>query len=123
MSMPIAISTWEGSTEPLRHAEPVDAQTRQKMSELLDGYFKQYNDKYETRRMTMIGAPEVVFLEEGSYAAYTESLLQSGKVLNQIKPVTVLNTPQRRDFFLSRVVTPSSAVDKWRAEREKTVSE
>ena len=117
------------STNPPRYcmlfetAEPVDAQTRQKMSELLDGYFKQYNDKYETRRMTMIGAPEVVFLEEGSYAAYTESLLQSGKVLNQIKPVTVLNTPQRRDFFLSRVVTPSSAVDKWRAEREKTVSE
>ncbi len=104
-------------------AEPVDDAMRQKMSELLDGYFKEYNDKYETRRLTMIGAPEVLLLQAGSYQAYRESLLHSGKLLNQQKPVTVLNTPQRRDFFLSRVVTPSSAVDKWRAEREGTVSE
>ena len=65
----------------------------------------------------------MLLLEAGSYQAYGESLLHSGKLLNQQKPVTVLNTPQRRDFFLSRVVTPSSAVDKWRAEREGTVSE
>ena len=112
------------STDPPRYCmvcepeQPVDEAARQKMIGLLDGYFKEYNDKYEIRRGSMIGAPEVLFLEAGSYARYKESLLQSGRVLNQIKPVTVLNTPQRRDFFLSRVVTPSSAADKWRADRK-----
>ncbi len=112
------------STDPPRYgmvcesAEPIGDETRQKMSASLDAYFKEYNDKYAIRRGRMIGAPEVLLLESGSYAAYRESLRQNGAVLNQVKPVTVLNTPQRRDFFLSRVVTPSSAVDKWRAERE-----
>ena len=100
--------------------QPIDDATRQKMSEYLDRSFKEYNDKYATRRATMIGAPEVLLLEQGSYAAYRESLLRSGKALNQQKPVTVLNTPQRRDFFLSRVVTPSSAVDAWRAGQKET---
>ena len=105
------------STQPPRYCmvcepvDPIDEPTRQKMIGLLDGYFREYNDKYAIRRMTMIGAPEVLFLEPGSYAAYRESLLQSGRVLNQQKPVTVLNTPQRREFFLSRVVTPASIAD------------
>ena len=105
------------STQPPRYCmvcepvDPIDEPTRQKMIGLLDGYFREYNDKYAIRRMTMIGAPQVLFLEPGSYAAYRESLLQSGRVLNQQKPVTVLNTPQRREFFLSRVVTPASVAD------------
>ena len=105
------------STQPPRYCmvcepvDPIDEPTRQKMIGLLDGYFREYNDKYAIRRMTMIGAPQVLFLEPGSYAAYRESLLQSGRVLNQQKPVTVLNTPQRREFFLSRVVTPASIAD------------
>ena len=66
----------------------------------------------------MLNAPEVVFVPAGTYDAYRESLRQKGVVLNQIKPVVVLNTPERRDFFLSRVTTPSSAVDAWRAGKE-----
>ena len=98
--------------------QPVDEDTRQEMIGRLDALFKEYNDKYAVRRKDMIGAPEVLFLRAGSYAAYREHLLQSGKVLNQQKPVTVLNTPQRRDFFLSRTVTPSPTVDRWRAAQE-----
>ena len=64
-------------------------------------------------RSTFTGCAKtlVIRVEPGSYAAYRESLLQSGRVLNQQKPVTVLNTRQRREFFLSRVVTPASVAD------------
>jgi hypothetical protein len=109
------------STDPPRYGmvceplEPVDETVRKKMIALLDERFREYNDKYAIRRMSMIGAPEVLFLQKGSYAAYRESVLRSGRVLNQVKPVTVLNTPQRREFFLSRVVTPSTAVEKMNA--------
>lgn len=105
------------STDPPRYCmvceptEPVDEATRQKMIASLDGYLKAYNDKYLIRRASMIGAPEVLLLQTGTYASYRESLQRKGRVLNQIKPVVVLNTQERRDFFLSRAVTPSSAVD------------
>ena len=116
------------SSTPVRYCmlvetkQPVDEQTRQQMIETLDESLKGINEKYfKYRRWGMLNRPEVLLLEENAYAQYREMLRQSGVVLNQIKPVTVLNTPQRRDFFFSRAVTPSSAVDKWRAETEQTV--
>ena len=115
------------STTPPRYcmvAEPkerADEETRQKMIETLDALMKEYNEKYfKYRRWGMLSAPEVLFLREGTYDAYKESLRGKGMVLNQVKPVVVLNTPERRNFFLSRAVTPSSAVDAWRAEQEAT---
>ena len=60
----------------------------------------------------------MLLVEPGTYEAYRDSLRRKGMVLNQIKPVVVLNTPERQAFFLSRVQTPSSAVDAWRAQQE-----
>ena len=116
------------SSTPVRYCmlvetkAPVDEQTRQQMIDALDEALKEINEKYfKYRRWGMLNRPEVLLLAENSYEDYREMLRQSGVVLNQIKPVTVLNTPARRDFFLSHAVTPSSAVDKWREEKEQTV--
>ena len=113
------------STTPPRYCllaepkAPADEAARAKMIETLDERMEEYNEKYfKYRRWGMLNAPEVVFVPAGTYDAYRESLRQKGVVLNQIKPVVVLNTPERRDFFLSRVTTPSSAVDAWRAGKE-----
>ncbi len=116
------------SSTPVRYCmlvetkAPVDEQTRQQMIDALDEALKEINEKYfKYRRWGMLNRPEVLLLAENSYEDYREMLRQSGVVLNQIKPVTVLNTPARRDFFFSHAVTPSSAVDKWREEKEQTV--
>ncbi len=116
------------STTPVRYcmlvetASPADEQTRQQMIDVLDDALKEINEKYfKYRRWGMLGRPEVLFLQPNAYADYHDMLRKNGVVLNQIKPVTVLNTPQRTDFFFSHVATPSSAVDKWRAEQEQTV--
>ena len=69
----------------------------------------------------MLDRPEILLLAKNAYADYHDMLRNRGVVLNQIKPVTVLNTPERVDFFLSHAVTPSSCVDKWRAEQEQKV--
>ena len=108
------------STNPPRYcmvAEPkgdVDEETRQKMIETLDELMKGYNEKYfKYRRWGMLSAPEVLILEHGTYDAYKEFLRSKGTVPNQVKPVVVLNTNERRNFFLGHSVTKSSAVDAW----------
>ena len=57
----------------------------------------------------MINRPEVLFLKEKTYHDYSESLKAKGVVLNQIKPVTVINTPEREEFFFSHVITETDA--------------
>ena len=114
------------STKPPRYCmlaeakEPVDEETRQKMIDELDEQFKGINEKYfKYRRWGMLNRPEILLLAPGTYNDYRESLRNKGVVLNQIKPVTVINTPERRDFFLGHSVTPSSTIDLWRSEKEQ----
>lgn len=104
-------------TEP---ASPVDENTRRKMIETLDGELYAVNEKYSKyRRWGMLGEPEVLILEKKTYWDYKEQLKGSGVVLNQIKPVTIINSESRRDFFLSHVITPSGTVDAWKKQKEE----
>jgi hypothetical protein len=65
---------------------------------------KEANEKYEKyRRWGMISMPMVYMFEDGTYDAYKSSLVAQGRVLNQIKPVTVINTPEKKEFFFSHV--------------------
>ena len=41
--------------------------------------------------------------EKISYDNYKKSLEANGRVLNQIKPITVINTPEREDFFFAQL--------------------
>ena len=113
------------STTPPRYCmvmEPqseADEPTRQTLIDALDEELKEINEKYfKYRRWGMLARPEALLLQSGAYAEYKEMLRGKGTVLNQIKPVVVLNTDERRDFFLSRVVTDSETVDAWKAQKE-----
>ena len=100
------------STNPPRYcllAEPknaVDEADREKYIDELDEQFKEVNEKYfKYRRWGMINRPEVLFLKPKTYWDYRESLRAKGRVLNQIKPVTILNSEERCEFFFSHVET------------------
>ncbi len=101
------------STTPPRYcllAEPVNGdvseEDRQKYIDVLDDKFKEFNEKYyKYRRWGMINRPEVLFLKPKTYWDYRESLRAKGRVLNQIKPVTIINSEERCEFFFSHVAT------------------
>ena len=83
---------------------PLTEEQRATLSKAVDDLFRECNEKYEKyRRWNMIGDSVFFELESGAYAAYRELLLSQGRVLNQIKPVTVLNTPERKEFFYSKI--------------------
>ncbi len=100
------------STNPPRYCmlaepvNPVSEEDRQKYIDILDEKFKQFNEKYfKYRRWGMINRPEVLFLQPKTYWDYREYLRSKGKVLNQVKPVTIINSEERCEFFFSHVAT------------------
>ncbi len=100
------------STNPPRYCmliepkKPVSEEDRQKYIKIVDDKFSEFNEKYfKYRRWGMINEPEVLFLKEKTYWDYREMLRAKGVVLNQIKPVTVINSPEREQFFFSHVET------------------
>lgn len=103
------------STKPPRYTmlielknEIPDEDERQKFIDELDHQFDEVNEKYfKYRRWGMLSRPEILFLKPKTYLDYNEFLSGKGIVLNQIKPVTVLNTKEREQFFFSHVETKS----------------
>ena len=87
--------------------EPVGEITEEQIpviTETLDNNLAAANEKYDKyRRWNTLGTPEIIVLKHGAYQAYKETLRQRGVVLNQIKPVAVINTKEREDFFFSQV--------------------
>ncbi len=111
------------STKPPRYvllAELSNAITeddRQKYIETLDEELKEVNEKYfKYRRWGMLGRPEFLVLKDKTYWEYRESLRNKGVVLNQIKPVTVINSEEREKFFFSHVLEEGFNIQKPEAE-------
>ncbi len=50
-----------------------------------------------------LGHPEVKFLKKGTYDDYREVLRKRGANLNQVKPIKVIDTDEKRDFFFSHI--------------------
>lgn len=50
-----------------------------------------------------LGHPEVCFLRKGTYDDYREVLRKRGANLNQVKPIKVIDTDEKRDFFFNHV--------------------
>ncbi len=50
-----------------------------------------------------LGHPEVLFLKKGTYDDYREVLRKRGANLNQVKPIKVIDTDEKRDFFFNHV--------------------
>lgn len=81
---------------------PVSEDGRQELIDTIDEELKAANEKYlYYRRWDLINRPEVLLLRPKTYWDYSESLRKSGVVLNQVKPVTVINKKERRDFLLA----------------------
>ena len=50
-----------------------------------------------------LGHPEVKFLKKGTYDEYREVLRSRGANLNQVKPLKVIDTDEKRDFFFAHI--------------------
>ena len=50
-----------------------------------------------------LGHPEVCFLKKGTYDDYREVLRKRGANLNQVKPIKVIDTDEKRDFFFDHI--------------------
>ncbi|MGN1418066.1 MAG: GH3 auxin-responsive promoter family protein, partial [Acutalibacteraceae bacterium] len=75
---------------------------KEEMEKFVDESFRQCNEKYEKyRTWNMIHPAEVLQLQDGAYDDYKKSLEAQGRVLNQVKPVIVVNTEEREQFFFS----------------------
>ena len=103
------------STKPPRYCmlaefnEDISEEKRAEMINILDEKLKGVNEKYfKYRRWGMLNTPEVLVLKPKTYWDYRESLRGRGVVLNQIKPVTVINSKERESFFFSHVLTENS---------------
>ncbi|MBQ6624897.1 MAG: GH3 auxin-responsive promoter family protein [Clostridia bacterium] len=114
------------STNPPRYCmlvetkKEVTEEDRQKMIQILDEKLNGVNDKYyKYRRWGMLNDPEVLILQPKTYLKYNDYLRNKGVVLNQIKPVTVINTDERKDFFFSHVSNVDSETIKQWKESEK----
>lgn len=74
------------------------------IEQFIDDEFRKVNEKYDKyRTWNMIHPAKVLELKQGAYEEYKKSLEASGKVLNQIKPITVINTPEREQFFFTHL--------------------
>lgn len=51
-----------------------------------------------------LGSCEVKFLRHGTYDDYREVLRARGANLNQVKPIKVIDSEERKEFFLSHVI-------------------
>ena len=98
------------SVDPVRYmllAEPeedIPAERIPEIEAILDEFLNESNEKYfKYRRWGMLSAPKFNILKKDTYADYRDFLKKQGKVLNQVKPVTVINTPEREEFFLSHI--------------------
>ena len=98
------------SVDPVRYmllAEPEEDISDEKIAEIeaiLDEMLSESNEKYfKYRRWGMLAPAKVNLLKKDTYADYREYLKKQGKILNQVKPVTVINTPEREEFFLSHI--------------------
>ena len=79
---------------------------KEEIEKFVDESFREANEKYEKyRRWGMLSEPEVLPLEKGAYDSYRASLVAQGRALNQIKPVVVLNTPEKKEFFFNKIIT------------------
>ncbi len=85
-------------------ASDIPTVKKAELERFIDESFRECNEKYDKyRRWGMLREPIVYQLETGSYAAYKSYLVSQGRVLNQIKPVVVINTPERKEFFFTKI--------------------
>lgn len=73
--------------------------------EVMDQLLKESNIDYEDCRRTQeIGKPIVHYLKEGTFECYRESLYMQGKEVGQHKPVRIIDTDEKKNFFFHAII-------------------
>ena len=71
----------------------------------LEALMGQCNKRYESQRAKkFIGRLTVQKLAPGTHAAWAQRCVEAGASAAQIKPVHSLDTPEKKEFFLSRII-------------------
>lgn len=74
-------------------------------AETMDRLLRQQNMDYDDcRRLKEIGAPSVGFLRNGTTDRHKEHLRQQGADVSQYKPVRMIDTQEKREFFLGEII-------------------
>lgn len=83
---------------------PILREKKEEAEAEMNELFKKANEKYEKYiSWGMITTPKIYILKKDTYADYRKMLVEQGRILNQIKPVTVINTPEKKEFFFSHI--------------------
>lgn len=83
----------------------ISEELRAKAADAFDESMRANNVEYNRYRAnsTLIPA-EAHFLSPGAFEEYKKMLQRKGRDTNQLKPVTILNSPEKKDFFFDRIV-------------------
>ncbi|MCR5042278.1 MAG: GH3 auxin-responsive promoter family protein [Clostridia bacterium] len=77
----------------------------ERASEAFDTAMCKTNIEYKLYRdIGSMDRAGVLFVENGAYELYRDERRKSGHNVNQMKPVQLINTPEKKDFFFSRIV-------------------
>lgn len=71
-------------------------------SEAFDRYLIEINDLYEQYKY-MIDSPLILAQKPGTHEAWKQKKIASGATVDQVKPVKILDTEEKKEFFLSRL--------------------
>ncbi len=78
-------------------------------SQIADETLKRLNPKYASAEDHLfLKQMKIVNQLPGTHEAWKERMLKKGTALSQIKPVTLLDNDEKKDFFLSRIQTDNS---------------
>ena len=85
--------------------EPADIVPKERIGycrDVLEEKLMQANPAYgEMVRTGVLGKMELVFLQQQTYQLYRDMQIMKGASPNQLKPVRVIDTPQKEKFFFN----------------------
>ncbi len=85
-------------------AEEISQDKKSKYNELFEEMLIKGNVSVEPLiKSGALGHPQVKFLKKGTHNKYREMLRKKGFNLNQVKPVKVIDTEEKKTFFFSNV--------------------
>ncbi len=88
----------------LELSEDISDEKKAKYSEEFEKYLCKGNVSVEPLiKSGALGHPQVLFLKKGTYDDYRELLRQRGANLNQVKPLKVIDTDEKKEFFFAHL--------------------
>ena len=77
----------------------------ERRTEKMDYLLKNINLDYkDCRELQEIGKPIVHYLKEGTFERFKETLYMQGKEVGQHKPVRIIDTEEKKDFFFREIL-------------------